>query len=185
MKMYFVTSNKSKFLEAESILKPVGIKLVQAGFKLNEPNLTNQKEVVLEKAKQAFDKMQSPVIVDDTAIYFNVYKNFPGKLTKDLIQCLGYDGIKKLLNGSNRGAYFQTIICYKDKKVCKIFSGTWKGKIINKVSKKINPDWSYNSIFVPKGFSVPLSEISMEDRIKHSHRKKALLKLLKYLRCGQ
>jgi XTP/dITP diphosphohydrolase len=183
MNIYFVTSNKSKFLEAESIFKPSEIKLVQANLELDEPNIINQKEVILEKARKAFDKIKKPVIVDDTAIYFVAYNNFPGTLTKDLIKHVGYDGIIMLLNGLEKDAYFQTMVCYKDKKICKVFSGKWKGKIINEVSKKVNPDWSYNSIFLPQGFSMPLSEIAMEERVKHSHRKKALLKLLNYLRC--
>lgn len=183
MKIYFVTGNKSKFSEAESILKPSGVELVQTDIELNEPNLINQKEVVLEKARQAFDKIKKPVIVDDTSLYFNAYRDFPGTLTKDLIQRLGCDEVILLLKGLERGACFKTMVCYRDGKVCRVFSGSWRGKVTDKISKKINPDWSYNSIFVPEGFSVPLSEIAMEERIKCSHRKKALLKLLNYLRC--
>jgi XTP/dITP diphosphohydrolase len=182
MKIYFVTNNNSKFLEAKSILKPAEIKLVQKRIKLSELNSQDQEEVVIEKARQAYEKMKKPVIVDDTAIYFHAYPNFPGTLTKTLFHFLGYEGIQNLLKGVKKTAYFRTLVCYKDKKVCKVFSGTWEGKIIEKLSDKINPEWPYNSIFIPKGYSVPLSELPTEQRIKQSHRKEALLKLLRYLR---
>jgi len=182
MIIYFVTGNKSKFLEAKSIAKPAGVELIQKDIELIESNSQKQKEIVLEKARQAYKKIKKPVIVDDTALYFHAYKNFPGTLTKDLIQRIGQRGIKNLLNGLNKTAHFQTLVCYKDKKTWKIFSGTWKGKIIEKSSREVNPDWSYNSIFIPEGFSIPLSELPLEERAKHSHRKKALLKLLRNLR---
>lgn len=183
MKVCFVTKNKSKFSEARTLLEPCGVVLAQSGIDVIEPQLPSQEEVVLEKARQAFCKIKKPVIVDDTCIYFDAYRNFPGTMTKDLFNRIGYEGIRKLLNGLKKGAYFQTMICYKDKKACRVFAGRWKGRIVSTVSRKINPEWSYNSIFVPDGFSVPLSEIPMEERLKHSHRKKAILKMVRYMRC--
>jgi XTP/dITP diphosphohydrolase len=182
MRAYFVTGNKSKFSEAQAILKPSGVSLVQSDIKIIEPSMASQEEVVLEKARQAFENLKKPVIVDDTCIYFDAYKNFPGTLTKDLIDRIGFVGIKRLLNGLRKGVHFQTMVCYNDGKECKVFSGRWKGRIINIASKKVNPEWTYNSIFIPDGFNIPLSEIPMEERVKHSHRKKALLKMMRWMR---
>ena len=41
-------------------------------------------KVVLEKARTAFKKLKKPLIVDDTAIYFEEYKNFPGTYTNSV-----------------------------------------------------------------------------------------------------
>jgi XTP/dITP diphosphohydrolase len=179
--IYFITGNKSKFKEAKLLLDNTNANLVQKDLKLKEIKTLDQNKVVLEKARQAFKKLKKPVLVDDTAIYFEEHEAFPGTYTKYLFRSIGFKGVEKLLRGSNRNSYFQTLICYKDHKITKVFSGVWKGKIINQISKKFNPDWQYNSIFVPVDFKKPLSEIPLEERAKKSHRKKAFDTLIKYL----
>lgn len=178
--VYFITGNKSKFKEAKLILNG-HINLVQKDLKLNETRTLDQEQVVLEKAKQAFQKLKKPVLVDDTGIYFEAYKNFPGTYTKTLFQSLGFKGVERLLNG-NRKAQFKTLVCYTDGKNTKVFSGVWKGKIARKISRMFNPDWEYNSIFIPAGCKRPLSEISFSERSKKSHRRKAFNKLMRHLK---
>lgn len=180
MKLYFVTRNESKFKEASSILKNVSIELVKISAELKEPKSLGQREVVLEKARQAYESVKAPLIVDDTAIYFKAIPGFPGAITKDLFQRIGFEGVQKLLTGLSKEAYFRTMICYKDEKECKIFSGICKGIILTEKSEKFNPDWPYNSIFVPNGFSKTLSEMTDGEREMISHRRKALEKIMKY-----
>lgn len=180
-KVYFITGNKSKFKEARQIVLEANVSLVQKNLNLDETRSLDQKKVAVEKARKAFKKLKKPILVDDTALYFEEYKSFPGTYTKSVFQSIGFKGIERLLKGRNRKAYFRTFICYKDSKNEKIFSGVWKGRIIPKVSKKFNPEWEYNSIFVPSSSRKVLSEIPLEERAKKSHRKKAFNKLIKYL----
>ncbi len=179
--VYFITTNKSKFEEASMVLCNSRIELVQKDIRLVEPQTIDQAEVVVRKAEQAFAILQEPVIVDDTGIYFDEYKNFPGTNTKTVFQTIGFKGVERLLAGANRKAHFQTLLCYKDEHQTKVFCGVWPGMIVPRISKLFNPDWQYNSIFVPDGFGRPLSEISMEERSRMSHRKIALTKLAEYL----
>lgn len=181
-RIYFITGNKSKFEEAKLLLKNLNINMVQKDLKLDEIKTLDQEKVLLEKAKQAFKKLNKPVLVDDTAIYFENYENFPGTYTKSLFKSIGFEGVERLLKNVDRKAYFRTLVCYKDSKTTKIFSGTWNGKIVAQISKMFNPDWQYNSVFIPNGFKKPLSEINLEERAKQSHRKKAFDSLIKYLR---
>ena len=85
------------------------------------------------------------------------------------------------MKARNKKAYFKTLLCYKDKKTEKVVSGIWKGKITDKISRKFNPDWQYNSIFIPNGCKKTLSEIPLEERAGQSHRKKAFDKLNGFL----
>lgn len=180
-KIYFITGNESKFKEAEAILKSKNINLTQINLKLKETQTLSQEQVVREKARQAFEVLQQPVIVDDTGIYFSAYENFPGTYTRLLFEGIGFEGLLRLLKTKNKKAYFKTLLCYKDSKTEKVSSGVWKGKITENISKHFNPDWQYNSIFIPEGFKKHLSEIPLEERAKNSHRKKAFDKLNKYL----
>jgi len=180
----FITGNKSKFKEAEEIMKEINVKLTQEDLKFNEVRSTDQEKVVIEKARNAFNALKKPVITDDTAIYFSAYNKFPGTYTNYVFESLGFEGILRLLKGKSRKAYFKTILCYKDKKTEKIFSGIWEGTISPNVKGNFNPDWQYNGIFVPKGSKKFLSQISIEERAKNSHRKKAFNKLIKELKGG-
>ena len=179
--VYFITGNKSKFSEARLIVKDI-VNLKQKDSKLNETQAISQERVVIEKANEAYSRLKKPVLVDDTAIYFSAYKDFPGTYTKTLFGCLGFEGVEKLLNNRDRTAHFRTIICYKDRKSTKLFSGIWNGRIVRQISRRFNPDWQYNSIFIPDGYKKLLSEIPLEERAKYSHRKRAFDKLVRYLK---
>jgi len=191
--IHFITGNKSKFEEASLILKEamgvrigsMSIHLVQKDLKVEEPQVLDQEKVVKEKAEQAFKQLGKPVICDDTAIYFAAYPSFPGTLTKFVFQSLGFKGVEKVLQGEKREAYFQTLVCYKDADECRVFKGIWKGFITPNISRMFNPDWQYNSIFIPEGFDKPLAELTMEERARYSHRKKALEQLAHFLKAKQ
>jgi len=182
--IYFISGNKSKFEEARQIAEEAGITISHGNLELTEIKSLSQEEVVLDKARRAFEKLKKPVIVDDTGIYFEQYKDFPGTFTKFLFRAIGFEGVEKLLENKNRNAFFKTMICYKDSEREKIFSGVWKGKIIEEASKKFNPDWQYNSIFMPEDCNKLLSEMSMEERAKKSHRKKAFDEFAKWVKGG-
>lgn len=176
----FITGNKSKFREAKSIFDDMEIELAWESMELSEPQTTDQEAVVLAKAREAYAKLKRPVLVDDTGIYFEEYDNFPGTSTKILFETIGFRGIERLLAGANRNAYFRTLICYKDRKTEKVFEGIWHGRIVDSVSKSFNPDWQYNSIFIPADCSRPLSEIPLEERAEKSHRRKAFDKIISH-----
>ena len=65
MELYFVTGNKRKIREFEEIL---GIKLKHADIELDELQETDSEKVSEHKARQAFDKLKKPVIVNDDAV---------------------------------------------------------------------------------------------------------------------
>lgn len=182
--IYFITGNQSKFKEAKNIIEnlKINLSLVPRDIRVNEIQDVDPQKVLLEKARQAYLQIKKPVLVDDTGIYFEEYNNFPGTLTKILFKAIGFDGIKRLLQNTNSNAFFKTMICYKDDKVEKIFSGVWKGKIIDNLGKNFNPDWEYNGIFLPEDSSKVLAEMSMEERATKSHRKKAFDELVKFLK---
>jgi len=181
-KIYYITGNKSKFKEAKEIMKNLDITLEQKDLSVSETKSLDQEKVILGKAREAFEKMKKPLIIDDVGIYFEEYNKFPGTFTKFLFEAIGFDGIEKLLAGKNRNAHFKILLCYKDEKSEKIFEGILKGKIIENTKSLANKDWQYDNIFVPENFNVSLSEVPLEERAKFSHRKKAFDKLIDWLK---
>jgi len=180
----FITGNMSKFEEARLILEKAGISLVHEDIEIEEMKSMDQEEVVKDKARKAYAAMKMPVLVDDTGIYFKALNKFPGTYTKMIFRCIGFEGIESLLAGKSRDAFFQTMLCLKHGSLESeetVFCGRWEGKIVENISSKFNPDWQYDSIFVPDGFSKPLCEMDIEVRSRDSHRKKAFQEMIKAL----
>jgi len=61
-----------------------------------------------------------------------------------------------------------------------LFKGVCRGKIAERVSEIFDPNFEFNSIFIPEGETRTLSEIPIEERKKYSHRANALRKFLNW-----
>lgn len=180
----FCTGNKSKLEEANQFIrsKISDVDLIQNAIKFSELQSLSQEEILIDKMRQAIPKVKGPFIIDDTGIYFNKYKNFPGTLTKFVIKSLGIEGIKKLISNTDNTAYFKTTILYStDGLEYKMFDGILEGKIVIKDDKIDNNDFPFSSIFIPTGYDQYLIDINQNNNFI-DHRKKALDKLITYLK---
>ena len=175
--LLFVTGNEKKLQEARQILSPHGIDIVGAPFSMVEVQLDSPQEVVLHKARKAFEHFQRRLIVDDTALFFDGYPSFPGSYTKAMVRTLGATGLNKLFE-ENQEARFVSYVCLFDGEA-HLFEGTWLGKLVK--GKLLEGHWPYNSMFVPQGKERVLAEIPWAERVKESHRFHALSKLCKHL----
>ncbi|MEM7821332.1 MAG: RdgB/HAM1 family non-canonical purine NTP pyrophosphatase [Candidatus Aenigmatarchaeota archaeon] len=180
-KLYFISNNEEKIKEVSSFFKNFGIKIIGKKLNLLEPKYKRLEEVAREKAIQASKKLKKPLIVEDTGIYFNCYKNFPGTISKFIFETIGFDGIFRLLSRKTRRAYFKTAVAYyKPREKILIFTGICRGKITRKIRGRINKKMPYDNIFVPEGCKKTFSEMSKEEKAKYSHRAKALEKFAKW-----
>ena len=173
--IYFYTSNSHKFREISDVLKNHGIKLVRRNADFFEHGDTIE-DVVTNKAKDTYKKIKKPLITEDTAIYFNAYRDFPGLYAKRIFHSLWYEGLLKLLEGKNRNAKFVTCICLADRGKYRVFKGTWNGRIDRKVNRASNV-MAYERLFIPKGYSTALCRIPRDEKNVKSHRAKAAKRL--------
>lgn len=181
-KLYFVTTNEHKVREIAVVLAGFGVKLLQKKIELLEPGLETVEEVALAKAEHAFRLLRRPLIVEDTGIFFDAYRNFPGVFSKRVWLGIGFDGLMRLLRGKNRGAKFKVAIAYIDKPgKPKLFVGTLHGKILKKVKKISAQRLPYEKIFVPDGHKKTIVEMTLPEKNHISHRGKAARKLGKWL----
>jgi len=173
-KIVLITTNRGKVIEIQEHLKKFGIEVVGKDVEIPEIRSDNQEKVAEEKVKFAVKIVGEPVIAEDTGIYFEAYKSFPGTNSKWLINKVGYEGVFKLLEGKSRKAYFKTTIAYcePEGKVL-TFVGICKGEIINELRGKPHPRLPYDSIFVPEGKDRTFAEMTIEERNKLKHRAKA------------
>src|SRR3989344_9253219 len=172
MKQYslcIVSTNKGKVREAQHIL---GFPLEQIDLELDEIQSLDIEEIARKKAEEAFRIIKKPLIVDDVGLYLNVWKGFPGPLTKFLEKSSGY--LHMLRNEANRRAVVKAVIGYHDGKKVHTFLGEVEGEIVK--SPRGN-GWGFDPIFMPIGKSKTFAEMTIEEKSKISHRKKALKKL--------
>lgn len=175
-RILFITSNNAKLKDAQKLLNPDGTEIIGKKMTLVEIQSSDQSEIVTHKAKQAYAIEKEPVIVDDTAFFIENYPGFPGTLTKYVNSLLGLEGILKLIEEGYK-ASFVTMLCFKDKTNEVIVEGILKGRLTKKISKNFNPDTPLNSIFIPDGFDVPLSELVDNLDIGNTHRINAFKRL--------
>ena len=175
--LFFVSSNKHKYLEARNILDSFGIRLGFLRLSLEEIQSNSTKKIAIKKAKDAFSKSRKSLIVEDAGLFINSLDGFPGPYSSFVFQTIGNEGILDLL-GKKRDAKFVSLITYCDKKITKSF----EGKIDGTISKKLRgTGWGYDPIFIPKSSSKTFAEIKNKNKL--SHRYKSLKKFASwYLR---
>lgn len=173
--MIFVTGNHSKLKEFEDIL---GMKLDHIDIDLDEIQSIEVEEVAKHKAKQAFEILKKPVIVDDTGLYFEEWNGFPGALVKFLIKKVPLDKICSLVK-ENRKAKAITCIAYCDEKGTKSFIGEAGGEIAKE--SRGNNGFGWDSIFIPKGYGKTFAEMDSATKNNSFMRKEAVQKLKSFV----
>lgn len=118
MKIHFITSNKGKIKSLNSYFQNLGrpdVEIIPTNLNLIEPQADTVAEVSLFKARQAFQQLKEPVLVEDGGFAIEALNGFPGVYTKYANQTLGAKGYIKLMDGvKNRNAKFLSTATYID-----------------------------------------------------------------------
>ncbi|MCL5016499.1 MAG: hypothetical protein M1312_02740, partial [Patescibacteria group bacterium] len=104
MNIKFITSNSSKVNLANERLAKYGVTTEQVILPLREIQSLDVVEVAVDKAKQVREKIKEPFIVEDSSLEIHEANNFPGALSKPIIDSLGEDWLLKIVvNSKDRG----------------------------------------------------------------------------------
>lgn len=82
MNLVFVTGNKDKFADAQSTLSKYGISISQEKLDIDELQSLDGVKISQDKAKKAYQQLQTPLIVNDTVWMIPSLQNFPGPYMK-------------------------------------------------------------------------------------------------------
>lgn len=177
MELSFVTSNKGKVKEAESIL---GFPIRIADIDLPEIQSLDLHEIVRAKALLAYEKVGKPVFVDDVGIFVDAWNGFPGPFIKYLREAGGNELLLRMLQQESiRTAVTKAVIGYYDGGKVEIFEGVARGEIVR--SPRGADGWGFDPIFQPEGSSLTWSEMGDVEKNKISHRSQALAKFKDFL----
>lgn len=182
-KIYYATTNKGKFEEVKRYIDEhePSISLIQFEKNIPEIQTLDQKAIAVDKANQAWNELKQPVLVDDSGIYFEHYKNFPGTLTRFVFDGIGFEGLLKLTEDDNRAAMRLYMIYKENDTGHHIFEGLTKGTIIRPNSFDSHPNLPYDAIFKPAESDKTMALIrgTFEEK-KFAYRLKAIKKFISW-----
>jgi len=180
-KIYFITSNKGKVLEAKNKFSVFNIEIAQKNFGYPEIQAENLEDVAGFGVKYLQDKFNEPFILEDAGLFIDVLNGFPGVYSSYVYHTIGCEGILRLLkdfNESKRKAIFRSVFAYKEPKSKPLFFiGECNGKISTK-SMGAN-GFGYDPIFVPGDSNKTFAQMKTDEKNSFSHRGKSLDKLIK------
>ena len=190
--LVIATGNKNKFREYKEIISPLGIDVLPIWEfgDLAEPEETGNTfaENSMQKAIYYGNKINKPVISDDSGLCVNALKGQPGiysarwagkpkdfkKAMSKIHKLLKEDGTK------DSTAFFACAIALYNPE--KDFKKTFEGRVHgNIVDPRGEGGFGYDPIFMPKGFDKTFGEMLPDEKHKISHRSLAVEDLLSYL----
>jgi XTP/dITP diphosphohydrolase len=189
MKLIFATNNKHKVDEIKSVVgyKFEIITLKDAGIDIDipEPHDTLQ-ENASEKSGTIHRLTGLSCFSEDTGLEVDSLNGEPGvKSARYAGESKSFqNNIDKLLANlkkhNNRSARFRTVISLILDSKEYFFEGVCEGTIIE--NQRGNGGFGYDPVFVPVGESLTFAEMSLEQKNRFSHRKKATDKLIEFLK---
>jgi len=152
-------------------------------IKLSYPEI--QADTIEETIKPGLqwlmERYKRPLMIDDSGLFIDALKGFPGVYSSYVFRTVGCEGILKLMKGvEDRSARFEC--CMGFMLPCsgpKVVKGISKGSIAQKMAGK--GGFGYDPVFVPEGYSKTFAQLDISEKNKISHRGRAIEAFLKEL----
>ena len=186
--LIFATNNKNKAEEIRAVLNDQFsiITLKEAGIDIDIPEPHERlEENATEKSRTIFNMTGKDCFSEDTGLEVFALNGKPGVHSARYAGNNGnaQNNISKLLKNlediQDRKARFRTVISLMINGKEQQFEGICPGQITF-VEKGAN-GFGYDAIFIPDGSTKTFAEMTMEEKNRFSHRKKATNLLVKYL----
>ena len=187
MNLIFATNNDHKVTELRSAV-PAGLRILtlrEAGIDIEipEPHDTLQANAE-EKARTIWELTGTACFSEDSGLEIDALQGAPG------VHSAHYAGdrsaeknmervLQELAGKPGRGAQFRTVICLLLDGETRFFEGICRGSILGE--PRGNGGFGYDPIFVPEGEERCFGEMSLEEKNRYSHRRKAADELVAFL----
>lgn len=158
MSVTFITGNQSK---ADYLVKYLGLPVEHIKLDLDELQSMDLKEIVEHKVRQAYEKIKTPVIVEDVSLEFEALGGLPGPFVKFFIERMPFEEMCAMLNGKSRKATAKCVFGYYDGVVLKFFEGSMDGEISE--TPLGDGGYGWDKIFIPVGYTITRAQMNEED----------------------
>lgn len=181
MRLYLVTSNEHKYQEAKKILEDLDILFLKAPIGKFEIQADSLRTVAWSAALHAYKILREAVVVDDSGLFIEALKGFPGVYSNYVFRTLGIEGILKLMrNVEDRRACFKTALAAIVPPLDVVLEGEVCGTITSEPLGK--GGFGFDPIFVPEGERRTFAQMSVDEKNKYSHRARAFRLFARWLK---
>lgn len=186
--LIFATNNQHKVAEIRAVLgnRFHIIPLQEAGIDIDIPEPHDTLEANAQEKSQTIHRLTGQdCFSEDTGLEVPALNGEPGvKSARYAGDVRSFDAnidklLGKLKGKTDRSARFRTVISLILGGEEYRFEGVCPGRIIDE--RKGNEGFGYDPVFVPEGSDRTFAEMSMEEKNKFSHRKKAMEKMIAFL----
>lgn len=169
--LIFATTNPGKVASLQLRFDAIGYEVTVVAQQLDivEIQADTALEVARAKAREAFERLGHPVVVDDSELCIEALGGFPGPYQKYMTQKLGPDGLVRLMQGyDDRRAYFISNLVFVDADGAQheFSDDPYRGVIGEEVDSTDQAgSWGpLGKIFIPEGLTVTLSKLTAQER---------------------
>ena len=184
--IYFVTSNKGKYVEAEHVASRYGIHLLHLNTIKYEIQDNDLSKIASTAAQAACSESEYSVVAEDSGFFVEALNGFPGPYSSHAFATLGVHGILKLMQGiPQREAHFLSAVAYSKAGQAPIcFEGIVRGTL--PLAPKGNLGFGFDPIFVPaNGDGRTFAELTIEEKNRSSHRATAFGKFFEWYKSNR
>jgi XTP/dITP diphosphohydrolase len=131
-------------------------------------------ETIAPGLRWLMERYRRPLMIDDSGLFIDALKGFPGVYSSYVFRTIGCDGILRLMEGvRDRGARFECCIGFMAPgQEPTMVKGVAKGSI--SAEKAGTGGFGYDPIFVPEGYSKTYAQFEVPEKNKISHRGRAM-----------
>ena len=172
MKLKVITSNPGKVKEFQRSFEDMGVEMEHLHLPYDEIQTSELEEVVRKGMDEIRSKGVNDFIIDDSGLFINALKGFPGAYSAYGQKTIGNKGILRLMEGvKDRSSVFKCCIGCDIGGRTIIVTGECPGYILD--SERGNEGFGYDPIFTHDN-ERSFAEIGVEEKNEISHRGNAV-----------
>jgi non-canonical purine NTP pyrophosphatase (RdgB/HAM1 family) len=169
-----VSGNRGKIAEARRV---VGEGLEAVEVDLPEIQSLSFREVVEEKAAEAWRRLGRPLVVEEAGLELAALNGFPGPLVKWMLDAVGAEGIARTAAAlGDVRATARCLLLYRDAYRTVLAEGSTAGTLVLPLRGERGFGW--DPAFLPDGESRTFAELAGPEKDAVSHRGRAWRDLL-------
>ncbi len=138
-------------------------------------------ETIAPGLEWLMERHARPMFIDDSGLFVDALKGFPGVYSSYVFKTVGCDGILRLMRGvEDRSARFECCIGYMEPGGEPFMvKGVARGTIAREAAG--TGGFGYDPIFVPEGDTRTYAQIGVEEKNTMSHRGRAMARFIEAL----
>lgn len=178
--LYFVTSNDYKFHEFNRLFSARSVELKRFSFVVEEVQALDIQQIVRQKVIRAYERLNRPLMVDHSGLAMSALNGLPQGLNNqfwDLLQDRVCDLAKR---AGDTAAEIIVVLGFCDGQRILLVEHREVGSMAS--APAICGSFHLDRVFIPKGASQTLAEMTDTERDKWSHRTKVADKAIQKLR---